>query len=110
VFVCSYIILHRIFDAIKDESFCFNAWTAHRSMLVAFCLAAKSLDDTIPAKFNLELAEAGGIPLKDLNRRECRVLALLNWRVHVTRACFWETHDALVGSSLTAKPHEGHSD
>jgi hypothetical protein len=55
--------------------------TCHRFLLAAYCIAQKVLDDTtIP---NKRAAQIGGIPTKELNRLERKLLGIMDWNVHV---------------------------
>lgn len=76
--------------------------TAHRMLLAAFAVAAKSHeDDYVP---NIEFARVGGVPLHELNRLEAAFLSLINWRTHFSAEEFIAFESEIVVEALDA-PH-----
>jgi len=63
-----------------------NSYNIHRLLLTTTLIAAKLLDDaTVNNKY---YSHVGGIPIKELNSLECKLLGLMNFDLHVDEYSF----------------------
>lgn len=85
----------------------FGELTAHRLLLSAMTVAAKSQDDVYYS--NAHYARVGGVGLAELNGLEMAFLAVLEWRVVVTPDEFWRVEGQVMrgGRRRLAAPAAG---
>merc|ERR1712232_1205306 len=67
--------------------------SAHRLLITAAMLAAKSHDDKYYS--NRIYAKVGGIQTKEANQLEVRMLKLLGWNTHVSPEEFRQYHNVV---------------
>ena len=84
--VVGLIYLQRVKKMVPSA--CITSHNMQRLLLIAVMLANKFLDDLYFS--NKHWAKIGGLSLKEVNRLELTILSLVGWRMHVTRADYFE--------------------
>jgi len=82
-YVLALIFIDRI---AQNQHIRINSHNVHRLLLITTLISAKILDDaTINNKY---YSHVGGIPIKELNSLECKLLGLMNFDLYVSEYSF----------------------
>jgi len=82
-YLLSLIFIDRV---IQNHQLRVNSYNVHRLLLTTTLMAAKLLDDaTVNNKY---YSHVGGIPIKELNNLECKLLCLMNYDLNVSTYSF----------------------
>jgi len=82
-YLLSIIFIDRI---TQNQRIRVNSHNVHRLLLITTLISSKLLDDTTVN--NKYFSHVGGIPIKELNNLECRLLGLMNYDLYVNEYCF----------------------
>jgi len=82
-YILSLIFIDRV---IQNHQLRVNSYNVHRLLLTTTLMAAKLLDDTTVN--NKYYSHVGGIPIKELNNLECKLLGLMNYDLNVSTYSF----------------------
>jgi len=82
-YLLSIIFIDRV---VQNHQIRVNSYNVHRLLLIATVMAAKLLDDTTVN--NKYYSHVGGIPIKELNSLECKLLGLMNYDLNVSTFSF----------------------
>jgi len=82
-YLLSLIFIDRV---AEKQQYRVNSYNVHRLLLTTMVISAKLLDDTTVN--NKYYSHVGGIPIKELNNLECKLLSLLNYDLNVSFGCF----------------------